>query len=834
MPSFGHPEVYIGRIEKIFYLEWFRTKLSNNIIKLYKFRAYFMLSCIRSYIFLNDIVYRITYRLQGFYIIVKALFQYLVRWMITAEECSIKVTTNGICVLRYSMFPQWDMILSTKRNKCRKFNKWYAGSISRYFSTTSRSEIIVPVKFFPIYEQNVLLLESTCWEESQLGLKKKAEALYNTFSTNISKASKKIQRIFTFNNIVSMLISLESFIFIRSKNSKNLDFFYLLVNPLFLLYCYTMLKKNTGYGIDDIPIEKITIPNIFRLANLLKNKSYKPKPVKRVFIPKAGGKMRPLGLASTQDKIVQKAILILLEPIFESEFLTVSHGFRKNKSCHSALEDIYFNWGSTKWFLEADFVNCFDNFSHSNLLNLINNKINDYHFSILLYKQLKVGYICFDNLYDSSLINMKGSPQGSLLSPLFCNIILHELDKFIIKLCNNINNKRIKINSSEWNAARRYRNTNWSPVANNIKILTGNRVSMKLISKALSQIRSQDTALKGIRRLEVDMNWRKLKYIRYADDILLGFIGPRSEAINILIDISNFVSIYCSMNFNIEKTNVVYYEKGVVFLGYKIWKKYGLKQKLKTDKKGFKKREESNRLNFGVPLEKLFNRFAERGFFKKSSYGRSERWVGRRQDKWLFLNSDQEIVYRFNSVIMGIANYYSGSTQKHVLSRLYFVLKKSCALTIAHRNNKKSSWWTFNKYTKDIEVKYKNKSGKNLEVKLLMPKSSGVKWFSQKKMNLNTLFPIIQGNSIPKTLTLICSASDLFCGIPNCPNKAAEWHHVKHQKRIKGTVRKKIITTYSAKQIPVCKLHHTLIHNGKYDGISLKKLRGYIPSDFKK
>jgi predicted HNH restriction endonuclease len=95
------------------------------------------------------------------------------------------------------------------------------------------------------------------------------------------------------------------------------------------------------------------------------------------------------------------------------------------------------------------------------------------------------------------------------------------------------------------------------------------------------------------------------------------------------------------------------------------------------------------------------------------------------------------------------------------------------------------------------------------------------------------LFPVIQGNPIPKTLTLACSASDLPCGIPNCPNMAGDWHHVKHQKKIKGTERKKIITAYTAKQIPVCKAHHTLIHNGKYDGPSLKKLRGYTPSDLK-
>lgn len=110
--TFGHPEVYIGRIEGIFCLEWLRTKLPNSVIRWHKLRAYFALSCVRSYTFLSDIVYLITYRPQGFYLIVKTLFKYPVRRMITAGECSIKKTTNNICVLKYSMYPQRDMVLT--------------------------------------------------------------------------------------------------------------------------------------------------------------------------------------------------------------------------------------------------------------------------------------------------------------------------------------------------------------------------------------------------------------------------------------------------------------------------------------------------------------------------------------------------------------------------------------------------------------------------------------------------------------------------------------------------------------------------------------------------
>jgi hypothetical protein len=176
-----------------------------------------------------------------------------------------------------------------------------------------------------------------------------------------------------------------------------------------------------------------------------------------------------------------------------------------------------------------------------------------------------------------------------------------------------------------------------------------------------------------------------------------------------------------------------------------------------------------------------------------------------------------------------------GSTQQSVLSRFYFALRKSAALTLAHRHKKKSVWWAFKKFGKDLNIIYKNKKNKELSVKFLMPKAQKVKWNINKNNNNTTtheIIPVIQGISIPKTLNLICSANDLNCSIPNCPNKAENWHHVKHQKKIKGKNLKKIITAYTAKQIPVCLSHHVLIHSGKYDGPSLKKIQGYTPSDF--
>ena len=193
-----------------------------------------------------------------------------------------------------------------------------------------------------------------------------------------------------------------------------------------------------------------------------------------------------------------------------------------------------------------------------------------------------------------------------------------------------------------------------------------------------------------MRKLKEDTNFKRLTYIRYADDFLLGYIGSKSDAVKLLICISHFTDLYLGMKLHSEKSGVKHHEKGVLFLGYKIWKKYGLNVKFGIDSVGATRRIEGSRLNFSVPLDKLFSRFTERGFFMKAKWGLKNRMVGRRQDKWLFLPSDKDVIIRFNAVLQGIKAYYSGSTQQSVLSRFYFALRKSAALTLAHRHKKKS------------------------------------------------------------------------------------------------------------------------------------------------
>jgi group II intron reverse transcriptase/maturase len=656
---------------------------------------------------------------------------------------------------------------------------------------------------------------------------KQSIKIFTRYKKKIEKSSDKISLAFTLQGIQQAYTEFQQIICSSSvKGRLNLPIYSLLANPCYLLIAYSTLQDTKSMDINNIPLSNITLGGIKKLAEDILSRKYKPLPARRVFIPKVNGKMRPLGISSSRDKIIQQALNMLLVPLFEPTFSKNSHGFRKGYSCHSSIRDIYLRWRKVKWFMEFDLLQCFDRINHLVLLSEIDLRINDYWTLRLLDKLLKAGYIHFGGLSDSYLENRIGTPQGSILSPLLCNILLTPLDYFVEGLCSTIFVERQKIVNPDYNKLHRGSiGTSWADAFKHIKDVTGTQVSMRDIRKCEQPIRSQIVRKENIPYYAIDPLHRKLLYTRYADDFLMSFVGPKSEACAILCKVVNFLSVRLLMNVNIDKTGVKHHEKGVLFLGFTLKGQYSLNQKL-TQSNNSKQRVGDVILKIGIPLEKLFQRFTNRGLFAKGVKTGGSRTVGRRVDKWLFLNSDYEVIVRFNSVINGVRNYYSASTQRSVLDRFWWAMRQSAALTIAHRHKKRSAKWAYEKYGLDLTVK--NEKGK--EIKLLMPKVEGNIKFQGR--NCEDLQPVLQSISIPITPTAVVSAQELDCSIPNCTLKADHWYHIRHRKKFKGPERKRSITAYCAKQIPVCLNHHKLIHAGKYDGPSLRKIRGFTPSDF--
>ena len=236
------------------------------------------------------------------------------------------------------------------RYKGARGNLVYAGCY-RSFSSTSRSEetlmansteikALVPLVNRPIGCE-VPQLESKYARAGESALK-----LFKLYEKRINKASNKVRQTFTLVDLTLIAIT-ESYK--KSAGALKLPLHKALCNPCILLIAYSTLKSKKANGVDDVPIENVTLASIISLSKELQNKKYSPNPTKRVFIPKANGKMRPLGIASSKDKIVQKALLIILTPLFENVFLDSSHGFRPNRSCHSALKSIYYEWRGVKW-----------------------------------------------------------------------------------------------------------------------------------------------------------------------------------------------------------------------------------------------------------------------------------------------------------------------------------------------------------------------------------------------------------------------------------------------------------------------------------------------------
>jgi group II intron reverse transcriptase/maturase len=203
-----------------------------------------------------------------------------------------------------------------------------------------------------------------------------------------------------------------------------------------LISAYESIKSKPGNstpGVDGITLDGISKGFLLKVQASLRAGKFTFPPARRILIPKPGkpGETRPLTIAAPRDKVVQKALLQVLESYFEPMFLESSHGFRPNRGTHTATRYLDAKFQSVRYIIEADFSKAFDSINHSKLMDLIAHHCTDEKLLKTINSGLKSGWMDeFGELHN----NLEaGTPQGSILSPLLCNIFLHELDTFMEK-----------------------------------------------------------------------------------------------------------------------------------------------------------------------------------------------------------------------------------------------------------------------------------------------------------------------------------------------------------------------------------------------------------------
>jgi len=318
------------------------------------------------------------------------------------------------------------------------------------------------------------------------------------------------------------------------------------------LTAYGKIYRNNGAmteGVTEETVDAMSLDKIETIIKALRDGTFRWRPARRVYIPKKNGKLRPLGLPDWSDKLVQEVTRLLLNAYYEPQFSDHSHGFRPERGCHTALREIK-KWDGTAWFIEGDISKCFDQLDHQVLMKILRENIHDEQFIRLVNELLEAGYL-EDWKYHATL---SGTPQGGVLSPLLANIYLDKLDKYLEQ---QLIPAHTKGEVRRENAAYKSMRQKASRARK-----TGKTEEAKLLRQLQLQLPSRDPN---------DPDFRRLRYVRYADDFLLGFNGPREEAEEIKQKLEAFLRDELKLELSPAKTLITHARTQVArFLGYEI------------------------------------------------------------------------------------------------------------------------------------------------------------------------------------------------------------------------------------------------------------------------
>ena len=564
------------------------------------------------------------------------------------------------------------------------------------------------------------------------------------------------------------------------------------------LAAYDKIARNRGaltVGTENDTADGMSRERIQRIIEKLRNERFNFRPARRIQIPKKSGGTRPLGIPNFTDKLVQEVLRMVLEAYYEPRFRDSSHGFRPGRGCHTALANLQYKFKGAAWFIEGDIRGCFDNIDHEVLMAILARDIQDGRMLNLLRMGLEAGYL--ENWQYNRTYS--GTPQGGILSPLLANIYLHELDAYIEEV----------LIPQYTRGKKRADNREYGNLAYAIKCArnAGDQKRVQELELQRRKLPSQDVH---------DPNFRRLKYIRYADDFILSFIGTKSEAEEIKAAISAFLKEKLHLEMSASKTLITHSRtEHARFLGYDI-SVYHADDKI-SPRSGTltKTRSVNGCIRLGIPYGKV-DELARR-------YMRGEKPI---HEAGLLAFSDAQIIDVYQQRFRGVAEYYKFATDRNALRKLKYIMEVSLTKTLA------------NKFKSTVGRMYQKYGGKRTvqeyTYKVLVvevPTKNGTRyiyWGGIPLKVIKTGTEVLDDNNGRRNVTF-SSRTDLvqrlqaneceICGSQeNC-----EVHHVRKladlKDRWRGRKEKPAwVTTMIAMQrktLVVCAKCHVAIHTGK-------------------
>ena len=432
---------------------------------------------------------------------------------------------------------------------------------------------------------------------------------------------------------------------VARKGRRVKDLRRLMNHPDLWMQAYLNIQGNKGAltrGTDPTTMDGYSPERAANLVELIRERRYKPKPVRRAKIPtKVAGKMRPLGLPSADDKLLQEVVRMILARIYEPLFKDSSHGFRPKRSCHTALQLIRKSWTGSKWFIDIDIKGYFDNINQDVLMEVLKKSIEDTQFLDLIRDMLKAGYV-EDWQYHKTY---SGTPQGGIVSPILANIYLHEFDEFMEQKKRVFDQGKVRQLGMQWHnvtTLMRYHRVK-------IDALKGDTSPEAMTRRAghVQKIRELSAIQKRLpSRDPLDPLYRRLFYVRYADDFLIGIIGSKQEAISLFRDIKTFLNTYLKLEISEEKSGIHHAKEGTAFLGYVVQNYTStctrkVRSPVYTRVGAAVRRNMREIIQLRIPERKLSE------FCHRKGYGDYEQLQPSRNPKWLHVD-DEEILLGYN------------------------------------------------------------------------------------------------------------------------------------------------------------------------------------------